>query len=109
MHVSENDGKIIGFYSLVTLIDDIEASGTMIDKGNWLDHMFISPRHIGKGVGKKMFLHLRNLCKEKRIAEIKILADPNSKGFYEKMGCQYIKDYASTIENRTTPYLKLTV
>jgi len=105
----ENDGKIIGFYSMVTLVDDIEVSGIMIERGNWLDHMFINPRHLGGGVGKKMFMHLRNVCAEKGITEIKILADPNAKGFYEKMGCKYIKEYASTIENRTIPFLTLTI
>jgi ADP-ribosylglycohydrolase len=27
-----------------------------------------------------------------------ILADPNSRGFYEKMGCTYVREYPSTYE-----------
>ena len=69
--------------------------------------MFIDPQKIGTGMGTKMFDHLRKRCVSRGINELNILADPNSKGFYEKMGCDYIGEYPSTIRNRTTPFLKL--
>jgi GNAT superfamily N-acetyltransferase len=105
--VLESDDGIVGYYSIVELKDDIEASGIRISKGYWLEHMFIEPRHIGKGFGTKMFAHLRKRCALRGIAELGILADPNSRGFYEKMGCEYKCEYPSTINNRTTPYLQL--
>lgn len=105
--VFENDGAIIGYYSIVELKDDIEVSGIRISKGFWLEHMFIEPQSIGKGIGTKMFDHLRKRCGSRGITELGILADPNSRGFYEKMGCEYRYECPSTIKNRTTPFLLL--
>ena len=105
--VYENNGKIIGYYSVVELKDDIEVSGITISKGFWLEHMFIEPQSIGKGIGTKMFEHLREKYASLGVNTLGILADPNSRGFYEKMGCEYKFEYPSTINNRTTPYLQL--
>lgn len=107
VYVYEIDRVIVGYYSMVELPKDIDISGIKIKRGFWLEHMFIMPLHIGKGIGSKMFHHLRKLCAERGISELGILADPNSKGFYEKMGCLNVKEYPSTITNRTTPYLVL--
>lgn len=107
--VYELDGGIVGYYSIVELYEDIEVSGIKIEKGFWLEHMFIQPRHIGKGIGSRMFHHMRIICRKEGISELKILADPNSKGFYEKMGCEYLDEFPSTIKNRTTPFLRLEI
>ena len=107
--VFENNGKIIGYYSIIELKDDIEISGIKISKGFWLEHMFIEPQRIGKGIGTKLFEHLRERCASRGVYELGILADPNSRGFYEKMGCEYKLEYPSTIKDRTTPYLQLKI
>ena len=107
--VFENDGNIIGYYSIIELKNDIETSGITISKGFWLEHMFIEPQSIGKGIGSKMFEHLRERCSTRGVYELGILADPNSSGFYEKMGCEYRLEYPSTIKNRTTPYFQLAI
>lgn len=107
--VFELSGAVVGYYSLVELPEDIEVSGITIKKGFWLEHMFIEPENIGKGIGTKMFDHLNKRCLLKDMNELGILADPNSRGFYEKMGCIYICDYPSTIKYRTTPYLQLII
>jgi GNAT superfamily N-acetyltransferase len=107
--VFESDGEIIGYYSIVALKHDIELVGVRLSKGFLLEHMFIEPRSIGKGIGKKMFDHLRQRCGDRGINKLGILADPNSKRFYEKMGCEYRREYPSTIKNRTTPYLQLRI
>jgi len=83
---------------------DIEASDIIIKKGTWLEHLFIDPPNIGKRIGTKLFRHLREKCLSTETWEIGILADPNSKGFYEKRGCTYIREYHPTIKGRTTPY-----
>jgi len=105
--VFQNDTIILGYYSIVELNNDIEVSGITISKGFWLEHMFIEPLSIGKGIGSKMFDHLQKRCRKRGITKLSILADPNSKGFYKKMGCEYKKEYPSTIRNRTTPLLIL--
>ena len=90
----------------VKYFEDIEIAGIHINKGLWLEHMFIDPKNIGDGIGKKLFNHMKEHCMIKDIRKIGILADPNSKGFYEKMGCIYRGEYPSTIEGRTTPFLE---
>jgi len=107
--VFESEGAIVGYYSIVELENDIEASGIKIDKGYWLEHMFIAPKYIGRGIGKIMFEHLRKRCEIKGIRQLGILSDPNARGFYEKMGCTYQRELPSTISGRTTPLLVLTV
>ncbi len=104
--VYESGNYTIGYYSVVNLEKDIEVSGIIIKKGIWLEHMFIDPPNIGKGIGTELFNHLRERCIAKQIYEVGILADPNSKGFYERMGCVYRSEYPSTIKGRTTPYLQ---
>ncbi len=107
--VFEDDSNIVGYYSIVELKEDIEISDIKISKGFWLEHMFVGPQSIGKGIGTIMFEHLRKRCTSRGIYELGILADPNSRGFYEKMGCEYISEFPSTIKNRTTPYLHLNI
>ena len=104
--VYEIGTSVIGYYSVVNLEDDIKISDITVKKGAWLEHMFIEPLNIGKGIGTKLFDHMRKWCFGSGIREIGILADPNSRGFYEKMGCIYLQEYPSTIEGRTTPYLQ---
>lgn len=105
--VFEKRDAIIGYYSIVELKENIEISGIKIDKGFWLEHMFIEPQHIGHGIGTLLFRHLRERCVARSITELKILADPNARGFYEKMGCIFMGEYPSTIKNRTTLLLHL--
>ncbi len=105
VYIYESGNAIMGYYSVVNLHEDIDISGITIEKGFWLEHMFIEPSHIGKGLGSRLFHHLRKRCIDEGISELGILADPNARGFYEKMGCQYVGEYPSTIQNRTTPYL----
>ena len=90
------------------LKDDVDISGITINKGFWLDHMFIAPNQIRRGIGEKLFGHLKKKCIQKGIGDLGILADPNARGFYEKMGCAYKGEYPSPIKDRTTPFLVLT-
>jgi GNAT superfamily N-acetyltransferase len=103
--VFEDRAGIAGYYAMVYLENDMDVSGTVLSKGHWLEHMFILPAFIGKGIGTKLFEHLKIICRQNRINTISILSDPNAKGFYEKMGCRYVKEYPSSIPHRTTPLL----
>ena len=100
--VLEKDNEILAYYSIVNLHEPFKIGEVEIEKGFWLKQMFIKPENIGEEIGKKLFSHLIDFSKENSIKEIKILADPNTKGFFQKMGCDYIKEYPSTIKNRTT-------
>lgn len=104
--VYQNDRQIMAYYSLVFLDEDIEISNIVLQKGVWLEHMFVLPQQIGKGVGTELFAHLTKYCLEKNIVKVGVLSDPHARGFYEKMGCVYVGEFPSTIEGRTTPFLE---
>lgn len=103
--VFERGKEVLAYYSIVNLHEPLSVGEIELEKGFWLDHIFVKPENIGEGIGKRLFLHLVDYCKEHSIHEIKILAEPNSKGFFEKMGCDYVREYPSTIKNRTTPLM----
>jgi GNAT superfamily N-acetyltransferase len=105
--VFETNKTILGYYSLVILNEDLLVTPDIkIESGLWLEHMFIEPQHIGSGLGKKLFIHCIEQSELKSYEKLKTLSDPNASQFYIKMGCRYVKEYPSTIENRTTPYLE---
>jgi GNAT superfamily N-acetyltransferase len=101
--VYERQGKPVAYYSIVQISEDMKISGITITQGYWLDHMFVRPKLIGSGLGRQMFTHLSDWCLSKSVERIHLLADPHSRGFYEKMGCEYQQEYPSTIPGRTTP------
>lgn len=107
VYIIENQALTAGYYSLVLLEKNLVVEGQALSRGYWLDHMFVLPEYIGTGLGRKLFAHLCTMCETKKIRSVNLLADPYARGFYEKMGCVYVKDYLSTIEGRTTPLLRI--
>lgn len=107
--VLEEKGRVVGYYSLVQLEDEVELGGISLPRGFWLEHMFVLPEFIGHGMGSALFRHLRQRCRTRGVNKVGILADPNAKGFYLKMGADYVKEFPSTIAGRTTPFLVLKI
>ena len=97
------EGITIGYYSIVNVETDLHLPTTILPRGSWLEHMFIEPNHIGRGIGTMFIDHLRN----QHPGLVKVLSDPFAKDFYIKQGFTYITDIPSTINGRTTPYLEL--
>ena len=99
--VAEKKGEAAAYYSVVEVKQEFFAGETKVEKGFWLEHMFVLPKFIGSGIGRLMYEHAKKVCREKRINEFRIFADPNAKGFYQKMGAVYIEERPSSIEGRT--------
>jgi len=112
-YIEENDVFVLlygttvcGYYSRILLENEIVTDSChVLTTGFWLEHLFVLPDYIGRGFGTRLFRHMCTLCDREQVNIFKILADPHSRGFYEKMGCVYEKEYPSTIEGRTTPLL----
>ena len=96
VYIAESEGKPLGFYGLI--IREAKAE---------LDHLWVSPPHIGTGVGKQLFLHAMQQAAKENISEVEILSDPNAEGFYRKQGAHRIGEVVSDIdgEPRTLPFL----
>ncbi len=104
--VIEEDGVIAGYCSLQHLKKDLVINEIRVEKGVWLEHLFISPGFIGKGLGSRLMAHARNYCASRDWHVLKIMADPNSAGFYTKLGVDRIHERPSSIPGRTLPYME---
>ncbi|SFM27421.1 GNAT family N-acetyltransferase [Pelosinus propionicus] len=98
VYLAERDGQVLGYFSLV-----------QVDEGFWLEHIFIMPKCIGKGIGSKLIATLKSKCKELKIDKVNILSDPNAKGFYDKLGACYLGESPSNIEGRTVSIYEFNV
>ena len=87
--VAEIDRAPIGFYTL------LEKDGSA-----WIENLWVSPELIGRGVGKRLFLHALDLSRQRGFENLRLEADPNAAGFYEKMGMKKIGDRRSEIEGQ---------
>jgi GNAT superfamily N-acetyltransferase len=98
VYVAEEEGEPLGFYALVANNEKAE-----------LEHMWVAPAHIGRGVGKELFIHAMQRAAGQNISEVEICSDPNAEGFYRKMGASRIGEVKSELDGqpRVLPRLKL--
>jgi N-acetylglutamate synthase-like GNAT family acetyltransferase len=74
-----------------------------------LEHMWIKPEHIGTGVGRALFLYLKERAVHLGLPALEISSDPNAEGFYQRMGAKRIGDVRSEIEGKPRVLPRLTV
>jgi N-acetylglutamate synthase-like GNAT family acetyltransferase len=98
MYVATNGQEIVGCCALV-------FKGSLAE----LEHMWIRPEHIGSGVGRALFLHVKERAANLKIPALELSADPNAEGFYERMGATRIGEVRSEIEGelRVLPRMKI--
>jgi GNAT superfamily N-acetyltransferase len=73
------DDNMVGFYVLTTESDGIH-----------LDHLWINPAAMRRGTGRTLFEHAVDQVGKAGFDLIKIEADPNAEGFYERMGARRV-------------------
>jgi GNAT superfamily N-acetyltransferase len=71
------DDRVVGFYLLTTESDGLH-----------LDHLWIMPSAMGRGIGRALFEHAVEQASALGFRAIKIEADPNAEGFYQRMGAR---------------------
>jgi GNAT superfamily N-acetyltransferase len=69
------EGEPVAFYALV-------GEGREIA----LEHLWVSPERIGTGVGRLLFDHALRRAAALGAETVRIEADPNAEGFYQRMG-----------------------
>jgi GNAT superfamily N-acetyltransferase len=91
------DGRAAGFYVL-----------TIESDGMHLDHLWILPAAMGRGIGRALFEHAVAEAKALGFHTIKIEADPNAEGFYRRMGAVRVGTHVSQVdgEERQLPLLE---
>ncbi|MEU5313239.1 GNAT family N-acetyltransferase [Streptomyces sp. NPDC021562] len=95
--VAERDGRVVGF----TTLEGEPPQGV-------LGMMFVDPRAIGEGVGRRLFTHVVETAAALGFTQFTIDADPNAEPFYEAMGGVPVRRVPSgSIPGRTlTQYLR---
>ena len=93
--VLETAGDIAGFYGLIHRENRCE-----------LDHLWLLPRFIGSGFGRIMFEHAVRRAVEAGANRLEWEAEPNSLGFYRRMGARQVRETQSAL-GHTVPIMAL--
>jgi len=83
------NGRAIGYYLLTTEADGIH-----------LDHLWILPAAMRRGIGRTLFEHAIEQARNLGFATIKIEADPNAEGFYQHLGACRVGMTMTEIDGR---------
>ena len=65
-----------------------------------LEHMWIRPEHMGTGVGRALFMHVRERAADLKVPVLELSADPNAEGFYQRMGAKRIGEVPAEMEGK---------
>ena len=101
------NGTIAGFYSIVQNVQDFYSGEIFVQKGFWLEHIFIRPEYHHQGMGRVMAEHALQIARSKGIDVLLIFVDPYAKGFYDKIGADFLYDSKSSIPGRMIPVYRL--
>lgn len=93
------ENEIIGYYSLL----EIDPQTLKID------NLFISPKFIGKGLGKKLMADIFEKAKLNSYTSVILDSDPNAEGFYSHHGFIKIDQIKTSVKNRFLPVMKKTL
>ncbi len=56
----------------------------------WLEHFWVVPEQIGRGVGRAMFGVALDAARRNGVRALHIKSDPNAEGFYRRMGARRV-------------------
>lgn len=84
------ENRTAGFYVLTTEEDGLH-----------LDHLWIQPSSMRRGIGRALFAHAAEQAKTAGFDTIKIEADPNAEGFYQRMGAQRVGTSISQVDGQS--------
>jgi GNAT superfamily N-acetyltransferase len=89
-HAALENGLAVGFYVLTNEADGIR-----------LDHLWILPAAMHRGILKVLFKHAVEQTRELGFRAIRIEADPNADEFYKRMGAKRIGTSTSKMDGET--------
>lgn len=73
------DDLIIGFYSIVENISDFYSGDIYVQKGFWLEHIFVRPDYHKLGIGRSLINHSKLIFEKNQIENLLIIVDPKCK------------------------------
>lgn len=97
-YVLEDGHHLAGFYILLPIGENICE----------LEGLFVEPTMIGKGYGRKLINHARDIARTSGFKKIIIQSDPNSLAFYLAMNAVRVGiKHSLSIPGRELPLLEL--
>ena len=96
--VATIDGEIAGCCALV-------SSESLTE----LEHMWIDPKHMRKGLGRALFEHTKHRAEELAANTLEFSADPNAQSFYERMGAKRVGEVPADVlgHSRVLPRMRI--
>jgi GNAT superfamily N-acetyltransferase len=88
-YCAREDTRAVGFYLLTNESDGLH-----------LDHLWIAPHAMGRGIGRALFEHALGQTRKLGHRTLKIEADPNAEGFYTRMGARRVGVTVTSIEDQ---------
>jgi GNAT superfamily N-acetyltransferase len=98
VYLAEDGGEALGCYGLAAA------------SPNWaLEHFWIRPAAMGKGLGRRLFEHAVAVAAAKGVTVLEIDSDPNAESFYLRMGAVRVGEILSEVDGkpRIRPLLHL--
>lgn len=74
-----------------------------------LDYLFVLPKYIGKGIGKKLMNDFLKRVKIDKYQKITVDSDPSAEKFYEKLGFVKVGQIETSIKDRFLPIMQLEI
>jgi N-acetylglutamate synthase-like GNAT family acetyltransferase len=94
--VAEVEGEIVAWAALVPPSDGVAV----------LDDLWVDPPSMGRGLGSRLFRLVADRARELGAERLEWGAEPNSVGFYEKVGGRKLRDHV-TEWGRVAPWMGL--
>ena len=83
------------------------AAYVTLTSAGTLDLLFIEPFAIGTGAGRALYEWAKARLKAAGETRMTILSDPDARGFYERMGADFVEDRPSDVfKGRVLPWLE---
>lgn len=100
---------LIGYCSVAHVEQDFHAGRVFVHKGYWLEHIFILPEHLRKGIGSRLIGFVKGWCRQNGVEVLSIFCDPHACVFYDKLGALCLGEYPSSIDGRNVLLYELAV
>ena len=91
--------ELIGFYAF-------QAENDKVVKLNFL---FVEPKHIGAGYGKRLMVDFLKRIEKTNYEKVTLDADPNAEKFYKRIGFKVVGKLKSSIKDRFLPIMEMEI
>ena len=85
------------------------AALSVLGRRACLDHLWVLPEHMGRGIGRALWMKALAEARALQCTSLEIESDPNAVGFYEKMGARRVGERHTQVDSqdRSLPILEL--